>query len=107
MTTATKTAKQLLEEKQALIEQLKKQQEQLKILNNLVGNTVRVEINKGGGLTIYGLGGRFPINMYVQQFEKFVENIETIKQFVQENNHKLSRKEVKPFNPEDMGKKVG
>jgi hypothetical protein len=102
MTTSTKTAQQLQQEAQALKEEIQKQQEQLRILNSLVREEVRVEVNKGGGLTIKGLGGNFPVNMFIEQYEKLKANLDKIDAFVEANKEQLKRKPIKAFNPNKM-----
>ena len=49
------------------------------------------KIGEKGGLSVYGLQ-RFPITLYVEQWERLIENIPAIKAFMLANSSRLTRK---------------
>ena len=50
------------------------------------------KIGEKGGLSVYGLQ-RFPITLYVEQWERLIENIPAIKAFMLANSSQLTRKD--------------
>lgn len=54
---------------------------------------VSFRVSEKQALSVYGLNSRFPVTLYAQQWEKLLDHAEGIRQFIAENNDKLSRKE--------------
>jgi len=54
--------------------------------------TLTLKVSEKGALSLYGLG-RFPVTLYVGQWEKVLGHVEAIKAFIKEAGDKLSRKE--------------
>ena len=50
------------------------------------------KVSEKGALSIYGLG-RFPITLYLTQFDKLVASWDSISSFVEANRDKFSTKE--------------
>ena len=50
------------------------------------------KIGEKGGLSVYGLQ-RFPITLYVEQWERLIENIPQIKAFMLAHQSQLTRKD--------------
>ena len=53
---------------------------------------VFLKVSEKGGVSLYGLG-RFPITLYVEQWEKVLDMAPEIRAFIDENADKLKRKE--------------
>jgi hypothetical protein len=53
---------------------------------------VYLKISDKGGVSLYGLG-RFPITLYVEQWETVLAMSDEIRTFLAENASKLKRKE--------------
>jgi hypothetical protein len=77
------------EELQAEIERLRAENEALKKPSR--GQT-SLRVSEKGGLSVYGLG-RFPVTLYREQWEKLLGMSDSIRQFIQENDHLLKKKE--------------
>lgn len=77
------------EELQAEMERLRAENERLKART---GRGVSLKVSEKGGVSLYGLG-RFPITLYVEQWEKILDMAPEIRQFLADNAHLLKRKE--------------
>jgi hypothetical protein len=51
-----------------------------------------LKVSEKGGLSVYGLG-RFPVTLYREQWEKLLGMADEIRQFIQEHDHELKKKE--------------
>ena len=51
-----------------------------------------IKVAKSGGVSVYGLG-RFPVTLYLSQWEKLLGMVPEIKTFLKTNESKLARKE--------------
>jgi len=51
-----------------------------------------MKVSEKGALSVYGLG-RFPVTLYREQWEKLLGMAESIRQFIQENDRLLKKKE--------------
>ena len=51
-----------------------------------------LKVSEKGALSVYGLG-RFPVTLYREQWEKLLGMADQIRQFIQENDHLLKKKE--------------
>lgn len=45
-----------------------------------------------GGVSVYGLG-RFPVTLYYEQWQKLLNDVDALKQFLETNKSKLKLKE--------------
>ena len=54
--------------------------------------TLTLKVSEKGALSLYGIG-RFPVTLYVGQWEKVLSHVEAIKAFIKANNDNLSRKD--------------
>lgn len=78
----------------AQIAELTKQNEALKASKKGAGPSCKV--TDKGGVSFYGVG-RFPVTLYKAQWIKLLDHADMIKQFLADNDAKLSVKEtVKP-----------
>jgi hypothetical protein len=76
------------EELKAEIERLRAENETLK--KPRASGTMRV--SEKGALSVYGLG-RFPVTLYREQWEKLLGMSAEIKQFIEEHDTALKKKE--------------
>ncbi len=81
------TAQPTMAELQA---QIAKLQEQLKNKNN---RAITLKVSEKGAVSAYGLG-RFPVTLYLSQWEKLMGEFENIKAFIAANRDKLTVKEA-------------
>lgn len=77
------------EELQIEIARLRAENESLKAQSR---RGVSLKVSEKGGVSLYGLG-RFPITLYLEQWEKVLEMAPEIRRFLDENAHLLKRKE--------------
>lgn len=75
----------------AEIERLKAENENLKKKGtSKIG--ISMKVSEKGGLSVYGLG-RFPVTLYMEQWEKLLSLSDDIKKFIAENQESLKKKE--------------
>ena len=74
----------------AEIERLKAENEKLK--KPATRGQMSLKVSEKGGLSVYGLG-RFPVTLYREQWEKLLGMGDEIRNFIQENDHLLKKKE--------------
>mgnify|MGYP006951361209 CR=1 FL=1 len=77
------------EELQAEILRLKAENESLKKPGR--GQT-SMRVSEKGALSVYGLG-RFPVTLYREQWEKLLGLSDSIRQFIEEHDSELKKKE--------------
>lgn len=79
-----------LEEK---IARLEKENLQLKANNGSTGE-ITFKIGDKGGISVYGLGGRFPLTLYKNQWLLLLQDktIASLLEFIKLNDSKLSNK---------------
>ena len=77
------------EELQAEIEKLKAENAALKTRGS---KGVSMKVSEKGGVSIYGLG-RFPVTLYLEQWQKLLDMADDIRAFIKENESKLKKKE--------------
>jgi hypothetical protein len=53
--------------------------------------TVGFKVSDKGAVSVYGLG-RFPVTLYVEQWEKLLAKVDEIRAFIEANRAKLKRK---------------
>jgi hypothetical protein len=78
------------EEMQAEIERLRAENETLK---KPARGQLSLRVSEKGALSVYGMG-RFPVTLYREQWEKLLGMSDQIKEFIQENDHLLKKKEA-------------
>jgi hypothetical protein len=77
------------DELQVELERLRAENEALK---KRAERTVFLKVSDKGGVSLYGLG-RFPVTLYVEQWEKVLEMGPEIKTFLDTNRASLKKKE--------------
>lgn len=78
------------EELRAEIDKLRAENEALK---KPVGRgQMSLKVSEKGALSVYGLG-RFPVTLYREQWEKLLGMSDQIRQFIQDNDEQLKKKE--------------
>jgi len=77
-------------------QELKSEIERLKAENEALKSPARgqisLKVSEKGGVSVYGLG-RFPVTLYKEQWTKLLAMGDQIKSFIEENDHKLKKKE--------------
>jgi len=73
----------------AEIERIKAENESLK---KPARGQMFLKVSEKGALSVYGLG-RFPVTLYREQWEKLLGMDDQIRQFIQENDQQLKKKE--------------
>jgi hypothetical protein len=51
-----------------------------------------LKVSEKGALSVYGLG-RFPVTLYREQWEKLLGMTDEIRNFIEQNDHLLKKKE--------------
>ena len=74
----------------AEIERLRAENEKLK---KPARGQMSLKVSEKGALSVYGLG-RFPVTLYREQWEKLLDMSDQIREFIQENDGALKKKEV-------------
>ncbi len=77
------------EELRLEIERLKAENAQLK---KPARGSMSLKVSEKGALSVYGLG-RFPVTLYREQWDKLLGMADHIRQFIQENDSSLKKKE--------------
>jgi hypothetical protein len=77
------------EELKAELDRLRAENESLK---KQTQRGVFLRVSEKGGVSLYGLG-RFPITLYVEQWQKILEMAPEIERFIEANSASLKRKE--------------
>jgi hypothetical protein len=78
------------EELKAEIERLRSENENLKKPQQRGSTSMKV--SEKGALSVYGLG-RFPVTLYREQWEKLLGMSDQIREFIQQNDQALKKKE--------------
>jgi hypothetical protein len=79
------------EDMQAELERLRAENEALKAKNE-DKRRVYLKVSDKGGVSLYGLG-RFPITLYVEQWETVLGMTDEIREFLASNASRLKRRE--------------
>jgi hypothetical protein len=61
-------------------------------LKNKGPRTITLKVSEKGGVSLYGIG-RFPLTLYKEQWIKVLDYSDNIRQFLQENDAQLKKKE--------------
>jgi len=77
------------EELRLEIERLKAENEALK---SPARGQISLKVSEKGGVSVYGLG-RFPVTLYKEQWAKLLATSDQIKNFIEQNDHLLKKKE--------------
>ena len=78
------------EELRAEIERLKSENESLK--KPAQRGAMSLKVSEKGALSVYGLG-RFPVTLYREQWDKLLGMGDQIREFIQQNDAALKKKE--------------
>jgi hypothetical protein len=78
------------EELKAEIERLRSENENLK--KPAQRGAMSLKVSEKGALSVYGLG-RFPVTLYREQWEKLLGMGDQIRDFIQQNDQALKKKE--------------
>ena len=78
------------EDPAAEIARLRAENEALKRSTKPVG--ISFKVSEKGGVSVYGMG-RFPVTLYVEQWETLLGRAEELRAFIDENRSRLKKKE--------------
>jgi hypothetical protein len=56
------------------------------------GGNINFKVSEKGAVSVYGLG-RFPVTLYVEQWDKLLSNVSELRAFIEANKSKLKLKE--------------
>lgn len=56
------------------------------------GKGVSMKVSEKGGVSVYGLG-RFPVTLYLEQWQKLLDVADDIRAFLREHEGELKKKE--------------
>ena len=56
--------------------------------------TLRFKVSEKGAISVYGLG-RFPVTLYVEQWERLLSHIDDLRDFIHANREQLKTKDQK------------
>jgi hypothetical protein len=56
--------------------------------------TLFCKVSEKGAISVYGLQSRFPVTLYVEQWERLLNFTDDLKAFIEENRSKLKRKDA-------------
>ena len=76
------------EDLKAELERLRAENESLKRPRGQMS----LKVSEKGALSVYGLG-RFPVTLYREQWEKLLGMTDEIRNFIEQNDHLLKKKE--------------
>jgi hypothetical protein len=54
--------------------------------------SISFKVSEKGGVSVYGLG-RFPVTLYLEQWEMLLSNAEELREFIEANKAKLKTKD--------------
>ena len=77
------------DEMKAEIERLRAENESLK---KPARGVLSLKVSEKGALSVYGMG-RFPVTLYREQWERLLAMSDQIKEFIQQNDSALKKKE--------------
>lgn len=65
-----------------------------KLINEMSAkrNTLSFKVGEKGGISVYGLNARFPVTLFIQQWERLIAVIPELQAFAKANEAKLTRK---------------
>ena len=66
---------------------------QLKTAPKSNGAPLHCKVSEKGGVSVYGLNARFPVTLYVEQWERLLGFSDDIRTFLKDHDSELKRKE--------------
>lgn len=79
--------------KQQLQQLIEQKDAEMKQLREAKRSAITFKVSAKGGVSIYGLNARFPVTLYGSQWERLIESIPSLVQFIDANRNQIS---VKP-----------
>ena len=55
------------------------------------GGSISFKVSEKGAVSVYGLG-RFPVTLYLEQWNKLLSNVDELKAFIEANKSRLKTK---------------
>ncbi len=56
------------------------------------GGTISFKVSEKGAVSVYGLG-RFPVTLYIEQWESLLSHVNELREFIEANRSKLKTKD--------------
>ena len=56
---------------------------------------LRFKVSEKGAVSVYGMG-RFPVTLYLEQWETLLSHVDELRQFIETNRSQLKTKDYKP-----------
>jgi hypothetical protein len=56
------------------------------------GGSISFKVSEKGGVSVYGLG-RFPVTLYVEQWENLLSHVNELREFIEANRSRLKTKD--------------
>ena len=77
----------------AMVEQLRKENAQLKSQPKAAAPKLALRVSEKGGVSVYGLG-KFPVTLYKLQMIRLLDFSEQIRSFIKDNENRLATKQA-------------
>ena len=77
----------------AELERLREENAALKARAKGKPREFRLKVSQKGAVSVYGLGGRFPVTLYQEQWDTLLDHTEEIRAFIAANQGELKKKE--------------
>jgi len=78
------------DEMQSELDRLRAENERLKTQQRGAG-TLTFRVSEKGAVSVYGLG-RFPVTLYLEQWEKLLAHVDELRTFIGDNRDRLKKK---------------
>jgi hypothetical protein len=76
----------------AQLDRLTKENEALKAQNRAKPGQLTLKVSEKGAVSVYGLG-RFPVTLYQEQWNKLLDHVDAIRDFIRANESQLKKKD--------------
>jgi hypothetical protein len=76
----------------AELERLTKENQALRATARAKPGQLTLKVSEKGAVSVYGLG-RFPVTLYQEQWNKLLDHVDAIRDFIKANESQLKKKE--------------
>jgi hypothetical protein len=76
----------------AQLDRLTKENEALKAQSRAKPGQLTLKVSEKGAVSVYGLG-RFPVTLYQEQWNKLLDHVDAIRDFIRANESQLKKKD--------------
>ncbi|MDG2306082.1 MAG: hypothetical protein P8R42_15825 [Candidatus Binatia bacterium] len=78
---------------QAELERLRKENAALKAQAKAKPRQFSLKVSQKGAVSAYGMGGRFPVTLYQEQWKTLLEHADEIREFIVANESQLKKRD--------------